>query len=162
MENNSILGKIADVVGKTAPTLGTIFGTPFAGVGLSLIANAFGVSAKDTTAVLDALQSNPEAVQKLKQIEYDHAEALAKISSEDYKTEVADRQSARQREISLHDYVPTFLALGFLLNYAYMQYYCAAYPNPANDLISARFQDVLIMIISYYFGSSHKGNAGKL
>jgi hypothetical protein len=54
------------------------------------------------------------------------------------------------------EFVPAFLAIGFLINYAAVQFYCVIHENAANDIISARFQDVLIMIISYYFGSSHK------
>jgi hypothetical protein len=159
---NSLLGRIADVVGKSAPVLGSVLGSPLAGVGVAMLANTFGGSNKDLQGILDNMLANPEAVQKLKELELAHIEVLAKISSDDYKTEVDDRKDARQREMTLHDYVPTILAVGFLFNYAAIQFYCVIDNNPSNDIISARFQDVLIMIISYYFGSAHKGNASRV
>lgn len=148
--------KLNELVSQSAPLLGSMLGSPIAGIGISWIASLFGADPKNTQDIIDKISNDPEASLKLKSLEYQHEEELKKIASVDYQTEVDDRKSARQREINLQDYVPTFLAIGFLINYAAMQFYCVSHPTAANDLISARFQDVLIMIISYYFGSSHK------
>lgn len=145
-----------DIVSKSAPLLGSMLGSPLAGVGIGWIANLFGADPKNTQDIIEKITSDPEANIKLKTLEYQHQEELQKIAVSSYQVEVDDRKSARQREISLHDYVPTILAVGFLVNYALIQGYCVTHPGSSNDIISARFQDVLIMIISYYFGSSHK------
>lgn len=146
---------IRNVVSKSAPMLGTILGTPLAGIGLSLLGNLFGVDSKDSEKLIRAIQDDPEYVLKLKTLELKHVEEFSRIAALNYQTEVDDRKSARLREVSLHDYVPTILAIGFLFNYAAIQFYCVMHPTSANDIISARLQDVLIMIVSYYFGSSH-------
>ena len=143
-------------VSKIAPILGSVLGSPLAGVAVSLLASYFGVNSRDVKAIADAVQNDPDSSFKLRQLEYQHAETLAQIAAQNYLTEVDDRKSARARETSLRDYVPTILAIGFLLNYAIIQFYCVTHPSVAIDVISARFQDVLIMIMSYYFGSSHK------
>lgn len=83
-------------VGKVAPLLGTALGSPIGGIALSLIANAFGVKNSDAGEILNALQSAPDAAMRLKQLEMDHQEALLKISSQDFQTEVADKQDARK------------------------------------------------------------------
>jgi hypothetical protein len=147
---------IAGAVGKIAPLLASVLGSPLAAVGITLLANLFHVDPQNVTALHDAIVADPEANLKIKTLEYEHFETLSKIASGDYATEVDDRKNARSREIALRDYVPTILAVGFLLNYALIQFYCVTHPSSAIDVISARFQDVLIMIMSYYFGSSHK------
>jgi hypothetical protein len=151
---------ILDTVKGAAPLLGAVLGSPVAGVGLALLGNLFGVDSKDVKAIANAIQNDPEALIKIKTLEYQHAASLAQIAAQNYQTEVEDRKSAREREVSLRDYVPTILAVGFLLNYAMIQFYCVTHPSSAIDIISARFQDVLIMIMSYYFGSSHKSREG--
>ncbi len=146
-----------DIVSKSAPLIGSLLGSPLAGIGISWVANLFGADPMNTQDIIDKINADPEAALKLKTLEYQHQEMLENISASNYKTEVDDRKSAREREIALNDWVPTILAVGFLINYAIMQFYCVSHISAANDIISARFQDVLIMIVSYYFGSSHKG-----
>lgn len=139
-------------VTNAAPILGTALGSPFLGIATSLIADKFGVSAQDTEKLWETIKNDPESTIKLKQIENTHIEALQQIASNDYKTESMDRESARQA--NLNSYIPSLLAVGFLFNYAFIQFY--AVTHNINSDILARFHDVLIMIMSYYFGSSHK------
>lgn len=153
-----IVPTIANLVSKSAPLLGSLLGSPLAGMGISLIANHFNVDPKQTDKLLEVLNADPETAIKLKTLEYHHQEVLQQLATINYQTEVDDRKSAREREKTIRDYVPTFLALGFLINYACIQFYCVSHGNAATDIISARFQDILIMIMSYYFGSSHKAN----
>ena len=150
-----MLDEIAKIVTKSAPILGSVLGSPFASIGVSLLANLFNIDPKEKDKLLEKLD-DPTISLQLKNLENTHQETLLQLISKNYETEVDDRKSARTREITLRDYVPTVLALGFLINYAIIQFYCITHNNSMNDIISARFQDVLLMIISYYFGSSHK------
>lgn len=152
---------VFSVVKKSAPILGDAIASssPIAGVALTLISKAFGANKNDPEDLLNKINADPEYQLKLTKIEYDHEESLLNIQESDYKTEVDDRKDARQRQVDLHDWVPTILAIGFLINYAAIQFYCVMYTNDSTDIISARFQDVLIMIMSYYFGSMHKRNS---
>lgn len=145
-----------DIVSKSAPLLGSLLGSPLAGIGIGWLSNLFGADPNDVTDLVNKIKNDPEAELKLRGLQFQHEQELLKIAATNYQTEVDDRKNAREREVSLHDYVPTILAIGFLLNYAAIQFYCVTHQTPGNDIISARFQDVLIMIISYYFGSSHK------
>ncbi|MBX4189707.1 hypothetical protein KW791_00195 [Candidatus Parcubacteria bacterium] len=147
------------IVKTAAPLLGAVLGSPAASLGINLLGNIFGTDSKDVSGILNAIQSDPEAILKIKTLESNHAIALAQVASKNYDIEASDRQSARNREISLQDHVPTILAVGFLVNYAIVQLYCVTHPSSEIDIISARFQDVLIMIMSYYFGSSYKNKS---
>lgn len=153
-----MLDDLISVVGKSAPLLATVLGSPLAGMAIGLIGNLFGIDPKKTDDLAKAIKNDPEADAKLKKLEYEHQESLLTIQNQGYATEVEDRKNAREREIALHDHVPTLLALGFLAVYSAIQFYCVVNSNTINDIISARFQDILIMIISYYFGSSHHEN----
>lgn len=147
---------LSDLVSKSAPLLGSMLGSPLAGIGVSWIAKLFGANKENAQDIIDKILLDPDANIKLKTLELQHKEVLENIAAKNYETEVADRKSAREREIALHDYVPTILAVGFLIIYAAIQFYCVTHPASALDIISARLQDVLIMIVSYYFGSSHR------
>lgn len=150
-----IIDKIIGLIGTAAPVLGTVLGSPAAGVGIGLLANLFGTD-KDPEKILASILGDPESLIKIKELELKHIEVLNQITAQNYATEVDDRKSARLREMTIKDYIPTILSIGFLLNYAAIQFYCVTHPTNAVDVISARFQDILIMIMSYYFGSSHK------
>jgi hypothetical protein len=156
MTGLTALDTIKKMVTTVAPLLGNVLGSPLSGLGVNLLSNIFHIDDNDHQKLLDAINNDPEAMLKIKTLEYHHEEMLKEIILNEYKTEVEDRISARNRQTSLQDYVPTILAVGFLINYALIQFYVITHNNSANDIISARFQDVLIMIISYYFGSSHK------
>ncbi len=156
MTGLTALETIKNMVGTVAPLLGNVLGTPLAGLGVNLLSNLFHIDDNNHQKLLDAIKNDPNAINKIIDLEYKHRETLEQIASTNYKTEVDDRINARNREVSLHDFVPTILAIGFLINYAAIQFYCVTHSNAATDIISARFQDVLIMIISYYFGSRHK------
>ena len=155
MTGHITLEAIAKLVAKSAPNLASIMGSPLAGIGISLLSGYFGLTS-DPDKILTELQTDPNAEAKLKQLEYEHAETLQRLQSNDYAIQTSDIQNARQRQITLRDWVPTVLAIGFLLSYASIQFYCVMHNDPNDDVISARFQDILIMIMSYYFGSSHK------
>lgn len=51
----------------------------------------------------------------------------------------------------------SILSLAFLFAYVAIQFYVIRSPDSHNEVVSARVQDILVMIISYYFGSSHAG-----
>lgn len=89
---SSLVKKVASV----APLLGSVLGSPLAGIAISLLANVFGVDPKDTTALSNAIATDPEASLKIKKLEYDHQEALQNIASQDFSNEVKDKQDARR------------------------------------------------------------------
>jgi hypothetical protein len=85
------LNDLVQEVTKVAPVLGTALGGPMGGVVGALISNQFGGAG--VPAILQRLTSDPAAAEKLKELEYTHQEALAKMA-------VDDRISARAMENS--------------------------------------------------------------
>lgn len=148
-----LINDLAKLVSKAAPTIGSLFGTPLAGIGISLLSDAFG---GDADKLLTTISNNPDAILKLKELEAKHSENILIAKNALYQTEVDDRKNARSLEMQTNSYFPSLLATGFLIIYSAIQFYCVTHNNSVNDIISARLQDVLIMIMSYYFGSSHK------
>lgn len=102
---SSIIGEIAGVVGKIAPVLGTVLGSPLAGVGISLLSQLFGVKTDDLDGLLGKINETPESAIKIKTLEYEHIETLAKIASTDYSTEVDDRKDARKNSVLYKDFL---------------------------------------------------------
>jgi hypothetical protein len=111
----------------------------------------------------------PDATEKQKA---EAAQAVAELAHQEniFKDEVADRQSARQREadVATSEVAPTInkiitpvLAIGTIV-LSFILFYIVAFDN---DLITPRNKDVIIyilgvlsaidtQIIGYYFGSS--------
>lgn len=56
------------------------------------------------------------------------------------------------------DHVPMIIALFFCFIYAVIQL-LAIFSHGADDIISARVQDIMVMIIGFYFGASYKRSA---
>ena len=154
---------ILPIVSKAAPLLGSVLGTPLAGVAISLIAKAFGVDPHDTDALSKVLDDSPETAIKLKTVEYDHAETLAKIAAQNYPTEVDDRKDARLYTVQYKDflrhmaYVVTIGFFGALI--------LLFSPIPLNNNVNER--ELLSMlvgmlvskwqtIIDFFYGSSTK------
>lgn len=157
----SLSENLINVVSKSAPVLGAALATPLAGIGISLLASLFGADPKNTDDLLERIQNDPNAAIKIKTLEFEHQEALEEIASTNFKNEVDDRKSARQLQADLsnngnRDFVPSVLALGFLVIYTIIQVYVILMPGSENDVVSARVQDILIMIISFYFGGMHR------
>lgn len=150
---SNVISAVKDV----SPLLGSAISASnsVAGMALSLISQSFGANKSDPEDILNKINADPEYKLKLKKIEYDHEEELARVSSEDYKNEVEDRKNARDRSLSLHDHMPNILAILFLIIYGVIQGYCTMHGG-VNDIISARLQDILVMVFSFFFGSMHK------
>lgn len=98
---------IANVVGKTAPILGTVLGGPAGGAIGSLVSSALGVENKPSE-VIKAIETNPQIAVKLKELEIqeesmlkDHIKQMAQIDLDYQKEYVKDKDSARTREIEL-------------------------------------------------------------
>lgn len=143
---------LISVIEKSAPIIANILGGPFAGTAISLLESAFGVKSDQLENVI---ANDPDAAIKLKKIEIDHKEALAKLSVEDV-------ESAREREIKIteltgkRDWIIPALAFSFVAIYAVIQMWAIYSPSNQDDIISARLQDIILMIASYFFGKYHE------
>jgi hypothetical protein len=147
---------LTDILKTMAPGLATLVAGPLGGLAVKAIAEKFGV--EDTLeAVTNAIQSDPEAAMKLREIDLKEIEAHAK-----------DRDNARNREIAiatsaeapmLNKMVTPVLALG-VVGLSFLLFAILIFVD-----VKAEAKDILIyilgvlsaavtQILSYYFGSS--------
>ena len=147
---------LTDILKTMAPGLATLVAGPLGGVAVKAIAEKFGV--EDTLeAVTNAIQSDPEAAMKLREIDLKELEAHAK-----------DRDSARDREVQiatsdkapmLNKVVTPVLALGVVgLSFILFAILIFVDVKPeAKDIliyILGVLSAAVTQILSYYFGSS--------
>ena len=150
------MNDLISMVSKFAPAIGTALGGPLGGMAVSALAKQFGV-ADEVAAVTKAIQADPEAALKLKQLEYDKFTAI-----------LADKNSAREREMAiassanaplLNKIVTPALALGVTgLSFVLFAVLIFVEVKPeAKDIliyILGVLSAAVTQILSYYFGSS--------
>jgi hypothetical protein len=143
-----------------APALATAVAGPLGGAAVSALATKFGVS-DSVEAVAKAIAGDPQAAQKLADLELEYA-----------RLDSADRDSARKREseIAMSASAPWYskmvtpaLALGVFFLWAAINYTMLT----SKDAIPTDMREIVIrmlgsldaatmLILSYYFGNSHK------
>lgn len=156
MDVKSGINDLIKVVSVSAPLLGRVLGGSYATVVLQLLSNVLGVN-PNISEIIQKITGSNDSSSILRDFESEHCIALQKMDNESFKTEVDDRKDARTRQIKMHDWVPSFFALGYLLVYAVFQFYIIHYaPTPSNEIVSARFQDGMMIILAYYYGGIHK------
>ena len=141
-----------------APTLATAVAGPLGGMAVSALANKFGV-ADSVESVAKAIAGDPQASQKLAELELEYA-----------KLDMADRDSARKNEAALatsentpllNKSVTPILALVVVVAWGLIQYHLLTHvvPNEMREIIIrvlGTLDGALVMVLSYYFGASHK------
>lgn len=108
MDSKLLIG----LVSKVAPLLGSVLGGPLGGVASTLIAAAFNTST-DHVSILNAINTNTQAADKLKEIEYKHQEALLAIQQQDLASARLMNQSTL-RAIMIIVLCVSFLFFGIL------------------------------------------------
>ena len=141
-----------------APTLATAVAGPLGGAAVSAIASRLGVS-DSVESVAKAIAGDPQAAQKLAELELEYA-----------KLDMADRDSARKNETALatsehapllNKSVTPILALVVVIAWGLIQYHLLTHvvPNEMREIIIrvlGTLDGALVMVLSYYFGASHK------
>ena len=171
---------VGNFIKKGAPLLGSAIAGPAGGAIGGLIASLFGGEADDPERLLSMMQSDPEAMTKLKELELKHRERLeelnieaARIQLEESKAELADRQSARQRETSIVQatgkkdvnlYILAWVVVGgFFLLTGMMMLIPELEGRSNNAMVNIMFGGLVsgfATVLGYFFGSS-KGSAEK-
>lgn len=84
------------IISLGAPLLGTALAGPAGGAVGALIANVFGSNA-DPEAIAVAIQQDPQALLKLKELQLKHAERLSEITLEHARIESQESMNALQQ-----------------------------------------------------------------
>ena len=161
---------ISSTIGKIAPALGALLAIPTGGASMAIGEAIAAVLGSDSTpeAVAAAVANNPDAALKLQAMENDHKQVMERLSLEKFQTEVADRGTARSREVEINKTessswlsknVSSLLAIGCLV-LTFLMFYQVLYKtiDPAKQeivvYILGALSAISTQIISYYFGSS--------
>jgi len=151
---NDLLGLLKGI----APTLATAVAGPLGGMAVSALASKFGVS-DSVESVAKAIAGDPQAAQKIAEVELEYA-----------KLDAADRDSARKNEATLatsentpllNKSVTPILALVVVVAWGLIQYHLLTHvvPTEMREIIIrvlGTLDGALVMVLSYYFGASHK------
>jgi hypothetical protein len=162
-DGNSLLS----LVSKYAPFLGAVLGTPFAGMGLSIIARALGLDSTKADAIQSALVADPNLALKLKEIEATHATELAQILAQEYAVEVDDRKDARKNSVLYKDFIrhmAYLVTLGFF-GALMMLFFPLDIESGHRELLSMLVGMLVSKwqtIIDFFYGSSRPNNHGGL
>ena len=91
---------LLSILKTAAPALATAVAGPLGGAAVSMIADKLGLPDKTVDAVTQALTTNPESIQKLKELDLEFA-----------KIDAADRDSARKMQITNKSRMPAILSV---------------------------------------------------
>jgi hypothetical protein len=152
------MNELLSLLKNVAPTLATIVAGPLGGAAVSALAGKFGVS-DSVEAVAKAIAGDPQAAQKLAEMELEYA-----------KLDAADRDSARKREseISTSASAPWYskavtplIAVGVFAAWSFVQYFLLTHiiaPEMREIVLRllGQLDAAFMLILTYYFGASHK------
>lgn len=155
------------VISTVAPMLGTALGGPLGGLAGGLIAKAFGTKdasgnpiAADPKAIEKAiLGQDPDTLVKLQTIENELKEHMREMDISEEKLVYDDIDSARKRQIAVHDWTPSALAFFITAGFFGSLFYMMTHHIPQEDrdallLMLGSLGTAWTGIIAYYFGSS--------
>jgi hypothetical protein len=152
------MDELLSLLKGVAPTLATIVAGPLGGAAVSALAGKFGVT-DSVEAVAKAIAGDPQAAQKLADMELEYA-----------KLDAADRDSARKRELEIavsaeapwySKMVTPLIAVGVFIAWSFVQWFLL------NNIIAPEMREIVLrllgqldaafmLILTYYFGASHK------
>jgi hypothetical protein len=141
-----------------APTIFTAISGPLGGLAYEAISKVFNISADDAKDLLESgkMTSDQIAQVKVAEIQLKQTEETLGLNFEQLM--VNDRTSARSMEVATKSNIPPILAAfivgGFLIITAMKVGGAPIASDPMiNDLFTT-LRDGVIMVLSYYFGSS--------
>jgi hypothetical protein len=167
------------LISQGVPLIGGLLAGPAGASAGKIVAGLFGADSEKPETVMNAIQSSPDAILKLKEFEGNHIQKLQELQLEETKAFLSDIDSARKREMAgvtatgKRDYFMYALALLVIIPFfALMMYLIWGVMWGTKDTVESVKNNPLIMLIvgalisgftqvlSYFFGSS-QGSADK-
>ena len=161
------LGIFGKLVQNVAPTIATALGGPVAGMAVKALSTALlghgDGSEDDITAALST--ATPEQIAAIKKADNDFKVQMKALDIDLVKIAADDRASARNYAIQTHDLTPRLLAFIIVVSWGCVQYFMFTHViEPSMRELIARvlgtIDGALMLVLSYYFGSSHQHLSG--
>ena len=154
--------KLGGLLKSLAPTIASAAGGPMAGMAVKMAAQKLGVPDATANEIEDIIEREPEKAVLLKEADNDFKDRLREmeIDLESFKTEVEDRQHAR--ETFKNDWTPKVFGILALLLYGAYVMAVTIMPHDQNDetiisLVLGQLSGILGTMAAFWFsGSSTK------
>tara|TARA_R100001510_G_C7537844_1_gene126651 strand:- start:155 stop:622 length:468 start_codon:yes stop_codon:yes gene_type:complete len=154
--------KLGGLLKSLAPTIASAAGGPMAGMAVKMAAQKLGVPEATANEIEDIIEREPEKAVLLKEADNDFKDRIREmeIDLESFKTEVEDRQHAR--ETFKNDWTPKVFGILALLLYGAYVMAVTIMPHDQNDetiisLVLGQLSGILGTMAAFWFsGSSTK------
>lgn len=151
--------KWKEILGKVAPTLVKAAGGSLGGLAVSVLTSALGIEPNEDALEKKVATLTADDLLKLKEAENKFVLDMRKLDLDFDKIDIEDRANARAREIALKDWMPKALGITVIILYActIAALMFLKIPEPNRDMMNQMAEILkmaVIMILSYYFGSS--------
>jgi hypothetical protein len=155
------LGKFGDLVGAVAPTIATALGGPLAGMAVKAISSALLGHGDGSEDDINAALANatPDQITALKKIDADFKVQMKSLDIDLEQLAVQDRDSARQMQIQVHDWIPRALSICVTVGFFGILFYIIRYGLPTSGseallMMLGALGTAWTGVMSFYFGSS--------
>ena len=142
---------------QLAPTIATALGGPLAGLAVTAISKAIGISEDDVEKTMDAGKLSADQIAQLKIAEIEFQKSTQELGLNFEKLATEDRSSARNMQIATKSWIPgalaIFVTVGFFgILFALMMGY--AQKSDELMIMLGSLGTAWTGIIGFYFGSS--------
>ena len=153
--------KIKGILGTVAPMLGTALGGPLGGLAGKMVQDALGVDTEQQAIAM--LESDPEALVKIKTAEIDFEKRMAELGIEEEKLHAQDRASARKLAEAKGTGFQMLLSALFISGYFLLVYYfftgmlttdLGEWARGQLGILIGILTAAVPQILAYWFGSS--------
>lgn len=149
---------------KLLPTIGSLLGGPLGGAAVEAVGKALGMSEATTDKVQRALTSGnltAEQIAALQAADLQLKTRMAELGIDAEKLAQEDRASARAMQIKTGSHVPAVLGLTITVGFfgilvALMTGVLKLWDNAGLQMLLGSLGTSWGMVVSYYFGASHK------
>ena len=154
------------IVSSVAPWIGTALGGPLGGMAVTAVADALGLSDKTEAAIKNALSgATPEQLIAIKQADNAFAVQMQELGFQNTQAleqiAASDRNSARQREMTVQDWTPRIIGYLMIGGFLVMAWSVLFGKVEADTVLAGTVIGYLSakaeQVIAYYFGSTAGG-----
>lgn len=153
-----------ETLATVAPTVATAIGGPLAGMAVRVATGVLGIENNEEALQQAVASGDPTTMLALKQADQSFQVTMKQLDIDLAKVEAADRDSARQRESTTGDsWTPRILASTVVMGWMGTQFYVMHNQLFGETVVAlvGTLGNALMLVLSYYFGASHKQPGGK-